>query len=230
METNKKMNAIKAIKKSGKKCILFFAVIQIIAMSVYADGVQLNDAQKQDLYNLKIMVGDENGDLRLNDNITRAEAAKMICTAANLTLAQNADIPPFKDVTYDHWAYKYICALKNNNITNGDESENFNPESNITNEEIVKMIVCLLGYTPIAEARGGYPAGYTAAASQIGITSDLNLKTNTPATRNDVAVMISNALDTPIMAQDDKNSGENAVYIIFDGKNGVELKTIRGTR
>ena len=218
------------MKKFKKICVLFLAVIQIIAMSVYADGVQLNDAQKQDLYNLKIMVGDEDGNLRLNDNITRAETAKMICTAGDITLAQNAEIKPFKDVTYDHWAYKYIYALKNNNIANGDESENFNPESNITNEEIVKMIVCLLGYTPIAEARGGYPAGYTAAASQIGITSDLNLKTNTPATRNDVAVMISNALDTPIMAQDDKNSGENAVYIIFDGKNGVELKTILGTR
>lgn len=42
------------------------------------------------------------------------------------------------------FACKYIYAAKENNIVNGDGNGNYKPESNITNEENVKMIVCLL--------------------------------------------------------------------------------------
>lgn len=206
--------------------------LQLLTITAFADGIQLTDAQKEDLYNLGIMTGDENGDLRLNDNITRAEAAKMICVAGNINLPSNTGEKIFDDVAADHWAYQYIYAVKENKIINGDGNGNFNPENNITNEEIVKMIVCLLGYGEMAEQQSGYPAGYTATASRIGITSNLNLKTKTPATRNDVAIMISNALDTPIMVE--KSEGEeendNTVYIILDGKNGIPFSSIRGTR
>ena len=206
--------------------------LQLLTITAFADGIQLTDAQKEDLYNLGIMTGDENGDLRLNDNITRAEAAKMICVAGNINLPSNTGEKIFDDVAADHWAYQYIYAAKENKIINGDGNGNFNPENNVTNEEIVKMIVCLLGYGEMAEQQSGYPAGYTATASRIGITSNLNLKTKTPATRNDVAIMISNALDTPIMVE--KSEGEeendNTVYIILDGKNGIPFSSIRGTR
>ena len=206
--------------------------LQLLTITAFADGIQLTDAQKEDLYNLGIMTGDENGDLRLYDNITRAEAAKMICVAGNINLPSNTGEKIFDDVAADHWAYQYIYAAKENKIINGDGNGNFNPENNVTNEEIVKMIVCLLGYGEMAEQQSGYPAGYTATASRIGITSNLNLKTKTPATRNDVAIMISNALDTPIMVE--KSEGEeendNTVYIILDGKNGIPFSSIRGTR
>lgn len=205
-------------------------VMQLLTVTVFADEIQLKDAQKDDLYNLGIMTGDENGDLRLNDNITRAEAAKMICVAGNIYLPTNNGENIFDDVAADHWAYKYIYAAKENKIINGDGNGNFNPENNIINEEIVKMIVCLLGYREMAEQRSGYPAGYTATAAKIGITSNLNLKTKTPATRNDVAIMICNALDVPIMAEKREDEDDNTVYVVLDGKEGIPFSSIRGTR
>ena len=207
-------------------------IMQLFSITAFADTVQLTDIQKEDLYNLGIMTGDENGDLRLNDNITRAEAAKMICVAGNINLLSDIEENLFKDVAANHWAYKYICAVKENGIVIGDDNGNFNPESNITNEEIVKMIVCLLGYGEMAEMQGGYPAGYTATATRIGITNNLNLKTKTLATRNDVAIMISNALDTPILVQksEGEDENDNVAYIILDGKNGIPFSSIRGTR
>lgn len=205
-------------------------VMQLLTVTVFADEIQLKDAQKDDLYNLGIMTGDENGDLRLNDNITRAEAAKMICVAGNIYLQTNNGENIFDDVAADHWAYKYIYAAKENKIINGDGNGNFNPESNIINEEIVKMIVCLLGYREMAEQRSGYPAGYTSTAAKIGITSNLNLKTKTPATRNDVAIMICNALDVPIMAEKREDEDDNTVYVVLDGKDGIPFSSIRGTR
>ena len=176
------------------------------------------------------MTGDGNGNLRLNDTITRAETAKMICMAGNINIPSNTGEKMFDDVAANHWAYQYIYAAKENKIINGDGNGNFNPENNVTNEEIVKMIVCLLGYSEMAEMKGGFPAGYTATASRIGITSNLNLKTKTPATRNDVAIMISHALDTPIMVEKSEGEDDNTAYIILDGKNGIPFSSIRGTR
>lgn len=205
-------------------------VMQLLIVTVFADGIQLKDTQKDDLYNLGIMTGDENGDLRLNDKITRAEVAKMICVAGNIYLTTNNGENIFNDVAADHWAYKYIYTAKENKIINGDGNGNFNPENNIINEEIVKMIVCLLGYREMAEQQSGYPAGYTATAAKIGITSNLNLKTKTPATRNDVAIMICNALDVPIMAEKREDEDDNTVYVVLEGKDGIPFSSIRGTR
>lgn len=223
---------MKEVHVMKKILSIILICLQLLTITAFADGIQLTDAQKEDLYNLGIMTGDENGDLRLNDNITRAEAAKMICVAGNINLPSNTGEKIFDDVAADHWAYQYIYAVKENKIINGDGNGNFNPENNITNEEIVKMIVCLLGYGEMAEQQSGYPAGYTATASRIGITSNLNLKTKTPATRNDVAIMISNALDTPIMVgkSEGEEENDNTVYIILDGKNGIPFSSIRGTR
>lgn len=216
-----------------KICAIVLTVLQIFSISVCANAAQLTDIQKDDLYKLEIMTGDENGSLRLGDKITRAESAKMICVAGNFKLPLNDESESlFNDVSAKHWAYRYIYASKKHGIADGDDNGNFNPESNITNEEIVKMVVCLLGYREMAEQMGGFPAGYTATASRIGITKDMNLKPKTPATRNDVAVMISNALDMPVMVKknDDYNENGDVVYIILDGKNGIPFSSVRGTR
>ncbi len=208
-----------------KRILCIIAVISILLTSVYAESTAMNDAQKIDLFNLGIMVGDEDGDLRLSDTITRAEAVKMICTAGNINIYV-AEENTFPDVSENHWAYKFICAAKANDIINGDENGNFNPEAPITNEEIVKILVCLLGYDAYAERNGGYPAGYTAAGTRYGITTGLQLDINTPALRNDVGIMICNALDIPLMVQNISLDG-NVEYIIMDGTNYNEKITLR---
>lgn len=210
-----------------KKIICSIVAMCLITVTVFA--AELTDVQKSDLYKLGIMVGDENGNLRLDSNITRAEVAKMLCVAGSIKLSQHSG--GFKDVAESYWAYGYINAAKEKGIINGDGSGNFNPNKNITNEEIVKMIVCLLGYGEMAEMRGGYPAGYTALASNLGITNGLKLKAETPAVKRDVAIMIFNALDIPLMAEKSKENEEEddsaVVYVIMDGKNGVPLSTLR---
>lgn len=202
-------------------CIII-AVIGLLSVSVLANAAEMTDEQKNDLLNFDIMTGDPNGDLRLNDTITRAEAIKMICTAGNIG-TEIIELNAFPDVPATHWAHNYIAAAKAMEIVSGDENGNFNPESKVTNEEIVKMTVCLLGYEPMAYNRGGYPAGYTAVATQIGLVEDMQLEINAPAIRNDVGIMIHNALGIPIMQE--KSNGKDAdvtEYVIMDGLNGFK--------
>lgn len=213
-----------------KKIILVVLVIlSILITPVFAEDLQMNEEQKADLYNLGIMTGDENGDLRLNDTITRAEAIKMICVAGELK-ATSADEEMFPDVDESHWAYKYIYIAKTNGVIEGDEKGFFNPEDNVTNEEIIKMIVCLTGYHVAAETRGGYPAGYTSQASRIGITEGMQFEVNVPAIRKDVGIMISKALDIPMMIEGETDEEGGVSYIIADGLNGAPNITLRGNR
>ncbi len=208
-----------------KKFISIILVLfNILTISAFADAPVLTDLQKNDLYNFGIMVGDEKGDLHLNDTITRAEAIKMLCVAGNLN-CNAIFLSSFPDVTENHWAYKYVNTAKEHGVTEGDENGNFNPEKNITNEEIIKMIVSLLGYNVMADMQGGYPAGYIAVAARIGITENMKFNANSPAVRNDVAVMIHKALDIPVMKQ--TGFGSEPEYSIMDGQNGIELETLK---
>lgn len=195
-------------------------ILSLACGTCSVSAMSLTDKQKEELYSYNIMTGDENGDLRLSDHITRAEAARMICAAGNLKKTDTS--ADFADVSNRHWAYNYICAVRDAGIAVGDENGNFNPERNITNEEIVKMLVCLLGYDTMAEYMSGYPAGYNAVASQLGITSSLELIPNTPAIRSDVGIMVCNSSDVPLAEK--KNDIE---VTIADEKNGTASKNLR---
>lgn len=211
-----------------KAMALLLVFIQVFTLSVFA--ATLTDREIQDLYNLGIMVGDENGDLRLEDSVTRAEAVKMLCVAGDYAESV-LDTAPFPDVPRGHWAESWIQTAKEKEIICGDEKGYFNPESPVTNEEIVKMIVCLLGYKPMAEEFGGYPAGYTMVASQICITEELGLEPTASAIRNNVAIMIERALGTPIMVTKGAENAEDGVtHVILNGRVGIPYATIRGTR
>ena len=115
--------------------------------------------------------------------------------------------------------------LYNFGIMTGDENGNFNPQNQISNEEIIKMIVCLIGYKEKAEQNGGYPTGYIMTAATCGVTKGLQLVNNVSAIRGDVGIMIHNALDVPIMEErtDDEHNTE---WVIMNGEE-EPLKTLR---
>lgn len=209
-----------------KKIILFMLFATLICSSVCAeDSIAITQQQAQELKELGIMVGDPDGNMRYEDNITRSEAAKVICVAAKTDIQNIDDTFSFPDVKKDDWEYKYVCALKREGIICGDENGNFNPNAEITNEEIIKMVVNILGYSPLAEQRGGYPAGYTAVASTYGLTNGLSLEVNTPATRLNVSAIIYRALDTCMMVEVAKN--DTYEYKILNGENGLPKMTLR---
>lgn len=201
------------------------AFTMMLQLSVCAKA-EISDSQKKELYNFGIMTGDENGNLRLEDNITRAEAAKMLCVLGNLDEEFDEE-DGFYDVDEKHWAFGYIASAKKNNIVNGDGNGMFNPNGNVKNEELVKMIVCLLGYGDKAELTGGYPAGYTAEAARLGITSNLKLEVNAYAVRGDAAVMIYNALDVPVVRKSFSDEDNAYDYTAMDGQKDFPYVTFR---
>ena len=212
-----------------RKILCGMLVASVLTSSVAVCGAELSDKQKSDLAGYEIMVGYENGELKLDKAATRAEVAKMLCFAGagsfEQTIEDEVHNKYFSDIPQNHWAIKYINSAKRAGILDGDDIAKFNPDESITYSEFIKMLICLLGYEPMAEVKGGYPHGYMATATQIGLTEYLNFKTDDNALRGDVAIMTAKALDVPLMMQ--TSFGSQIEYNIMDGSNGTKLFTLR---
>ncbi len=171
------------------------------------------------LSNLDILTGDDADgdgtmDFRAEDKITRAEVATIISRIQGInSVAQVAT--DFVDVPSTHWASGYVAQAAGQGIVNGYGDGNFGPEDNVLYEQAIKMLVVTLGYTPFADANGGYPTGHLMAAQRFGIVDGvIGASTGVEATRGQIAQLVYNAIDTPLM--DSATYGANAEYVIYD--------------
>jgi len=167
---------------------------------------------------LGIIAGFPDGTYKPDEPVTRAQFAKIIVTALGVGEAANyaAGTTKFSDVPADHWAAGYINVAVDVGVINGYPDGTFKPENQVTFAEAIKMIVAALGYTPKAEAMGGYPGGYLAVAAEKEITKGMSVVGGLAANRGDVALMVDNALDVPLMVQ--KTYGQYPEYEEDDTK------------
>lgn len=86
---------------------------------------------------LNIVNGYEDGSFRPDENITRAEFAKMIARLTEKEIAKKAAL--FFDVK-NHWAELYIAALAEKGIVTGYVDGTFRPETPITRAEAVTIV------------------------------------------------------------------------------------------
>ncbi len=74
----------------------------------------------------------------------------------------------FSDLGDEHFAANFAAQM---GIMNGRGDGTFNPNGTLSYNEIVKTLVCFLGYKDIAESKGGYPFGYIMCATELGFSS-----------------------------------------------------------
>lgn len=202
--------------------MLSVAMVFTMGTSVFAytdveEGTYVSEAVTV-LSNLGILDGYEDGSFKPEATVTRAEMAKIVCeTLGYDNMGTSKTL--FDDVSPKHWAGGYISTAYGLGIINGYGNGKFGPEDTVTYEQAVKMVVCALGYEPMAANKGGWPAGYTSVAASIGLTKGMS-----SSARGDIAVLIYNALTTPVMEQ--TSYGSDARYEVLDGAGNKEYKTI----
>lgn len=84
----------------------------------------------------KIIEGYGDGSFCPQNNITRAEFAKIIVSAFDL----KGEGKTFVDVDETKWYASFISKAADNGIVNGNDKGEFNPESNITREDAIVML------------------------------------------------------------------------------------------
>ncbi len=156
---------------------------------------------------LGIVNGYEDGTFGPDKLVTRAEITKMIVLAlgsassAESSANQNT---AFTDVTANHWAAGYVTVGTSGDpaFIQGMGDGTFAPESNVTYAQAVTMLVRATGYETWAKV-AGYPTGYLSYASQLGILDGVkNVGNNTELNRGQVAILIDNALEAPLLVRD----------------------------
>lgn len=149
------------------------------------------------LTSLGILGGYEDGTFRPDDPIQRDEMAKIIYVTYTTFIEGSSEPTIFPDVPKDSWANGYISWCTAQNIVGGYEDGTFRPDGNITYDEALKMVCCLLGYNEFDS--GLWPTD----VRQKGI---LELKLNekleelqgsAQISRAEVAQLIYNAFETP---------------------------------
>ena len=101
--------------------------------------------------------------------ITRAQFSEYLAKA--LKMPQVTDKIYFKDVPQDFWGAGAINALYEAGIISPAYDGNFNPDSNITYEQICKMMVTAAGYEDFSQNEGSKMTSYVITAKKSGIES-----------------------------------------------------------
>lgn len=174
---------------------------------------------------LGILNGDDNGEARLMDNMTRAEFATVLKNILTINdrsdndsssewkknfygentdyeqlkfPEENTGINSFSDVTTTHWAYETVEYVRSVGLMTGVSDNMFCPDNNIKTTEAVKCFVSLLGYDDIVKSDGGYPDGYIRRAQKLKLYAHINT-TDEYITRGAVAQLIKNCFDVSLL-------------------------------
>lgn len=91
-----------------------------------------------------IISGYQGNFFKPNNNLNRAEFAKLVVIAKKLTLV-SPENPSFKDVPSTHWAYAYIETAKQAGIISGYPGDIFKPSVDVTRAEMIKSIIAASG-------------------------------------------------------------------------------------
>ncbi|MGM9936333.1 MAG: S-layer homology domain-containing protein [Candidatus Ornithomonoglobus sp.] len=143
---------------------------------------------------LGIITGYEDGSIKPESTVTRAEMAtivlRMLAQTANSTY-QNV----FTDLEASHWAADTIQTAVEQGILDGMGDGTFVPDGNVKYEQVLKMIVCAMNYGTDAENAGGYPQGYVAVGgTTLKLLTGVKGATGTDMPRGEVIKTVYNAL------------------------------------
>lgn len=175
-------------------CIILFTAVS----TVYGESNIVNENKYLDIIvSLGLM-----DSVAADAPVTRAQAAQI---AANLLYtgkipeSQNA---PYIDVPLDYWAANAVNALKTEGYF--DNENMFYPDKEISFNEAVSLIVGILGYKEAEKS--GIDVNYITAAGNSGLLTGIQNRKN--FTSRDMARIIYNALETPMLVSDYAASGK----------------------
>lgn len=185
-------------KKRLIKMVIMLLVVALYIAPIHANSAVDFQGAGNYLKELGVFTGYEDGTLKLENNITRAEVATLVVRMMSLEERANANKgkTPYKDIAGSFWASGYITVAKEEGLMTGYPNNTFGPQANITYAEVATILVRLLGHDK--NITGAWPTGHMKVASDLGITTGLNYGNNYVVTRGDVAYMIMQSLKVEI--------------------------------
>ena len=166
----------------------------ILAAAMFTAAVPTH-AEKpiERLRDLGIIEGYDDGGLHEEYFLTRAEAITIMLRATGFDDSKwyKAEIKKFDDTPISHWASGYVYKGVSLSMVDGVTDSEYMPESNVTYEQAVKLLVCLLGY---GEGMA-YPDGYLKKAGELGLLDGVSARVGQELTRGEFSALVYNAVN-----------------------------------
>ncbi len=150
-----------------------------------------------------VIDGYPDGTFRPDNTITRAEFCKFAVIAAGLKDVASGyeNVPsPFADVPTGAWYTGWVNIAAAQGYVKGYPDGTFKPDAQITQQEVITVLMRLLGYND--NLPGDWPFDYLAKAAKLGVTEDITVRAAMPATRGEVAILTDATLDENIVDYD----------------------------
>ncbi|MBQ2695790.1 MAG: S-layer homology domain-containing protein [Clostridia bacterium] len=179
------------IIKIGALTLCFLMLFNITAFGATTGEAEIAGLLGQ----LSIMNGYPDGELRLEQPVTRAEFSKITVAASPYKnqVASSMAVSPFADVNYRHWAAPYVKLAVSNKLVTGYPDATFRPDQTVLFEEAVTIYLRLLGYTN-DDFGYSWPYGQIGLAQNIGLLDNISVTTGTAMSRRDVMLLTYNLL------------------------------------
>ncbi|MCH5212409.1 MAG: S-layer homology domain-containing protein [Oscillospiraceae bacterium] len=163
-----------------------------------------------ELSDLGIINGYGNGTFRPELAVSRAEASAMIARMLGYNESYDSR---FSDIAEDAWYKNAVSALAINGIISGTGDDKFTPDAPIIYADMFKILECVIGYAEDFRNTRDYRSTAMGKAITLGLTDGLgSFTTEDYVTRGDMAIILSNALDTHMYTTNiDQIFGDNAI-------------------
>jgi len=160
----------------------------------------------------------------LTEKLTRGEYYALLCKATGYPETLDNDTL-FSDLKPGDDYEGYVKTLYKIGLITTTKDGRIRASEPISATEAVALAVKALGYSPKAEAMGGYPAGYLALAASIDVSTDIDLSIN-EITKGLALEIIYNALEADIMVEIPSVNSTKKEYKVESGTNLIN--TVHG--
>lgn len=203
---------------------LVLALSMVLGMFTFAFAADLSlsdiegqyyQAAVEALVKLGVINGNPDGTFKGEDDVTRAQLAKMLVIA--LGQEQAAKIAKgstqFTDVATDYWGSGYVNVAAQSKIIVGYPDGTFRPEEKVSYAEAVTMVLRALGYKNVVETTGTWPTNYITKANELQLLKDMkNVDAEVGAKRGNVAILLWNMLRTEMWDIKEENQSNGMTY------------------
>ncbi len=187
---------------------LALASVMVLGLMVVGSGASYSDVTSKNnqeaievLQAVGIMVGDENGNFNPTANVTRNEMAVIMSNLMDYRVASYAGTSPFTDVP--SWAEPYVAACWTNGITSGYTATTYGGSDSVTTSQAALMLMKALGYFQYQNDFGDdWQLETVKQGNSIDLFEDVESAVREAMTRNDVAQLVLNTLESGIVEAD----------------------------
>gem|GEM_PF-3279422 len=186
--------------KKNRIVALLLLLCTVITMSAVPSGTAAAETDtgitiQQVVMALEIMMGDGEGNMRLDNTLTRAEFSRIVIQMSpkRNTVSGTSATSPFPDVPATHWAAAYVREAVKSGYLAGYPNGTFRPAQNVKVEEVATAFLAILGYSA-SDYGSGYPSAQMGYAKSLGLLDDVSAVTGGEISRRDMLQMCYNTL------------------------------------